>query len=53
MMVQQAEPVYENLTALDEAYLVELNDRISRLRLLHEQMERQNEPWYWLKSLTE
>ncbi len=53
MNVQQSEPFGKKTTALDAAYLSEINERISRLRLLHEKMERQQEPWDWLKSLTE
>jgi len=53
MIEQQEHHIDEQFQSCDDAYLAELTNRISKLRMLHETMESKPEPWGWLKTLSE
>ncbi len=43
----------EYLTAEDDAYINEMNQRISRLRALHQKAGLRPNSWQWMKRLKE
>lgn len=50
---QLTNPDIEQFLSTDDIYLAELAERITKLRMLHEQMDTEPQPWGWVKSFSE